>query len=129
MAEEELESFRRQWQAEVSARARGSIASSSSPRASSSKVKAKTAAPLPAADLKYRPQDEVVSGWNFDHVEEQEELRKLGTSGSGTHPESRKVPEPQSALEHYERAVEREGQGKLGDSLAHYRKAFRVGLP
>lgn len=34
--------------------------------------------------------------------------------------------EPKTALEHYERAVEKEGQGKLGDSLSHYRKAFRL---
>jgi F-box protein 9 len=36
--------------------------------------------------------------------------------------------EPVSALEHYEKAVEREVAGKLGDSLSLYRKAFRVGL-
>lgn len=35
--------------------------------------------------------------------------------------------EPSSALEHYERAVEKENSGSLGDSLLHYRKAFRVG--
>ncbi|TVY32199.1 F-box protein [Lachnellula subtilissima] len=34
--------------------------------------------------------------------------------------------EPQSALEHYEKAVERENQGSLGDSLNLYRKAFRM---
>ena len=39
-------------------------------------------------------------------------------------PESR--AEPTSALEHYERAVEKESQGSLGDSLAHYRKAYKL---
>jgi F-box protein 9 len=34
--------------------------------------------------------------------------------------------EPVSALDHYEKAVEREAAGKLGDSLSLYRKAFRV---
>ena len=34
--------------------------------------------------------------------------------------------EPKSALEHFERAVERESQGNLGDSLSHYRKAYRL---
>ena len=34
--------------------------------------------------------------------------------------------EPESALEHYEKAVERETQGQLGDSLDLYRKAFKV---
>jgi F-box protein 9 len=34
--------------------------------------------------------------------------------------------EPRSALEHFERAVEKEAEGNLGDSLHHYRKAYRV---
>ncbi|ERT02133.1 F-box protein 9 [Sporothrix schenckii 1099-18] len=34
--------------------------------------------------------------------------------------------EPESALEHYERAVEKEALGSLGDSLRHYRTAFRM---
>ncbi|KAK4188512.1 putative F-box protein [Podospora australis] len=34
--------------------------------------------------------------------------------------------EPVTALEHYEKAVEREAAGNLGDSLALYRKAFRM---
>jgi F-box protein 9 len=42
------------------------------------------------------------------------------TSSSGS-------KEPQSAIEHYEKAVEKESQGSLGDSLNHYRKAFKVG--
>jgi F-box protein 9 len=33
---------------------------------------------------------------------------------------------PRTALEHYEKAVEKESQGSLGDSLNLYRKAFRV---
>jgi F-box protein 9 len=31
-------------------------------------------------------------------------------------------------LEHFERAVEKEAAGKLGDSLQHYRKAYRVSV-
>ncbi|KAI9824024.1 MAG: hypothetical protein M1826_007557 [Phylliscum demangeonii] len=42
-------------------------------------------------------------------------------SGHAKHP-----PEPQSALEHYERGVEKENQGSLGDSLNHYRLAYRL---
>src|SRR5271156_5949141 len=34
--------------------------------------------------------------------------------------------EPRSALEHYEKAVEKESQGNLGESLSHYRKAYRL---
>lgn len=42
----------------------------------------------------------------------------------------RKEPqkEPSSALEHFEKAVEKEEQGSLGDSLSLYRKAYRVNL-
>lgn len=36
--------------------------------------------------------------------------------------------EPRSALEHYERAVEKECLGSLGDSVNLYRKAFKVCL-
>ena len=35
--------------------------------------------------------------------------------------------EPRSALEHFEKAVEKEAEGSLGDSLDLYRKAYRVG--
>ena len=34
--------------------------------------------------------------------------------------------EPSSALEHFETAVQKEAEGSLGDSLQHYRKAYRV---
>ncbi|EMC99945.1 hypothetical protein BAUCODRAFT_30368 [Baudoinia panamericana UAMH 10762] len=34
--------------------------------------------------------------------------------------------EPSTALEHYERAVEKETTGQLGDSIKHYRKAFKL---
>jgi F-box protein 9 len=40
----------------------------------------------------------------------------------------RDTAEPNTALEHFERAVEKEAAGKLGDSLQHYRKAYRVGV-
>lgn len=33
-----------------------------------------------------------------------------------------------SAMDHFEKAIEREGQGSLGDSLTLYRKAYRVCL-
>ena len=34
--------------------------------------------------------------------------------------------EPHSALEYYEKAVHQEEQGKLGESLKHYRQAYKV---
>lgn len=40
---------------------------------------------------------------------------------------SESIKEPETALEHYEKAVERESAGNHGDSIRLYRKAFRVG--
>lgn len=48
------------------------------------------------------------------HDADEDEFSKLGRH------------EPKTALEHYERAVEKEGQGKLGDSVSHYRTAFKL---
>ncbi|KAF2400011.1 hypothetical protein EJ06DRAFT_42668 [Trichodelitschia bisporula] len=46
--------------------------------------------------------------------------RRLDEDG----PEER--ADPVTALEHYERAVEKESQGSLGDSVSLYRRAFRL---
>ncbi|KIV91734.1 hypothetical protein PV10_06243 [Exophiala mesophila] len=55
-----------------------------------------------------------IEGLSLRHVDDDEFSIKRPTT------------EPKSALEHYERAVERESQGKLGDSISHYRKAYRL---
>jgi F-box protein 9 len=65
-----------------------------------------------------------------DYVDTQVALSLDGSSTVETeHGESSKraTKEPETALEHYEKAVERETQGSLGDSLNLYRKAYRVG--
>jgi hypothetical protein len=122
----ELESFRQQWRAEVSARAKaeGNKASQTS-TAGSSKLARKPPAfnRLPSAGAsKQLEEDEDhagpqrVSGFDAQRIEIVEH-----TEGSKTGSK-----EPRSALEHYEKAVERETQGSLGDSLDLYRKAFRV---
>lgn len=129
---EELERFRQQWQEEVSARSRG-VASSSSKHArpaASQRRSSGTAQPdrtaAPTFHKPYRETEEVeeLGEHGYHDLEDKDELRKLGEAGEGTHPSSRQ--EPNSALEHYERAVERETKGNLGDSLSHYRKAYRV---
>lgn len=83
----------------------------------------------PAADIKdesdhysdaERPEDgtsaliQHVEGLHVGHVDD-DDFTARGSSR-----------EPKSALEHYERAVEKESQGNLGDSLSHYRKAYRL---
>ena len=85
-------------------------------------------APAPIIEPRHRPEDDLVQVWNFDDIEEQEEARRLGTNSTSNPSTNQQIQEPQSALEHYEKAVEHETQGKLGDSLAHYRKAFRVSV-
>lgn len=54
-------------------------------------------------------------------------MRERSVSPTAVRRTSVSVPGvPESALEHYERAVEKETQGSLGESLSLYRKAFRV---
>lgn len=131
---EDLERFRLQWQEEVTARAKGqSFTSSSSkttrptrPSQRSSGTTGPERASGPAFQRPFRGAEETDDhGYHGYHdLENKDEARKLGESGDGIHPSNR--PEPSSALEHYERAVERESEGSLGDSLNHYRKAYRL---
>ncbi|KAL1888687.1 hypothetical protein Sste5346_009392 [Sporothrix stenoceras] len=76
----------------------------------------------------------------FDDVHEPKTVQTVGltaatapeeasTAVKAAHPAEdrpKAKQEPVSALEHYERAVEKEALGSLGDSLRHYRTAFRM---
>lgn len=126
---EELDRFRRQWQEEVKSRSLHGRASTSSNKATPSAQKVGGAGPSRAPPVTQRSQKspgDAQDDWEYGYhdLEDKDEARKLGEQGSGTHPSSRR--EPTSALEHYERAVERETEGSLGDSLSHYRKAYKV---
>jgi F-box protein 9 len=132
--EAELERFRREWKEEVSAKtkkqtkstAASSRAAKPIPSKSTTATPPKTQQPAPSV----RPlqgardvDDEVVPAGYHD-LDEKHSGRRLdaydeGSSSSSSH-------EPKTALEHYEKAVEKEGQGSLGDSLSLYRKAFRM---
>lgn len=130
---EELEKFRQEWQKEVTARSKDVTSSSKSSRpvqtthrSSGTTQPERTAAPKfhkPYRDTEETGDEGV---YEYHDLEDTDEARKLGEGGEGVHPNNRR--EPRSALEHYERAVERESDGSLGDSLNLYRKAFRVGL-
>lgn len=129
---EELERFRQQWHEEVSARSR-SVASSSKParpagspyrRISGTTQPDRTAAPTFHKPYRETEEADEFGQHAYHDLENQDELRKLGKAREGMHPSTRQ--EPSSALEHYERAVEKETEGNLGDSLSHYRKAYRV---
>jgi F-box protein 9 len=129
--EAELESFRQKWLEEVSARTKGK-AKAPAPavpvktvQASSSKSYfSKTNAP------------EVPSHARHQSVEERDGLepvyQDLGGKQHGRRLDETSPPpvteEPSSALEHYEKAVEKENQGSLGDSVNLYRKAFKVSV-
>ncbi|KAL7275065.1 hypothetical protein RUND412_002000 [Rhizina undulata] len=137
-AESELSRFRQQWKEEVSARQHNRLqagqsqsheSSSAHPTSPPSKVKAPAFSPPPASRL---TKNRTLSYTSANKVEEEEEYgedvefhkdtspiafrRRLsfatGSSGS-------------SALEQYEKAVEKETEGNLGESLSLYRKAFR----
>ena len=120
----ELEDFRREWKEEVTAksrvedpvRARGGISSSPG----------RKARPQFPERRQLEDLDELARGYDLDHVR----LGK-GANASTSSPTGRTLSKfegegPLSALEHYEKGVERETQGNLGDSLTHYRKAYRM---
>ncbi|KAL6249725.1 hypothetical protein RBB50_003580 [Rhinocladiella similis] len=133
-----LEQFRQQWKEEVNARTRkpqGQSAKSRpdrARRASEAKLERPTNKPPtrhPVADIKdesdhYSDPDQTgegssnlaqsVEGLSIQNIDDDEFTKRLP------------LKEPTSALEHFEHAVERERQGNLGDSLAHYRKAYRL---
>jgi len=133
----ELEEFRQQWKEEVSARTRKTDKRPSQGESSGKTRRASDGRPErlinkpptrhPAADVAnesghdgddQQPGDRMIrriEGLAVREVDEDDFSIMPGSSS-----------EPQSALEHYERAVEKESQGNLGDSLSHYRKAYRL---
>ena len=131
-AAEELERFRQQWQQEVTQRAKGSPlaslkGSAPPPQINSGAIPPERAAP-PLIRRRTREVEEHAeesNGEGYHDLENKDEARRLGPGGDRAYPSSRR--EPRSALDHYELAVERELEGSLGDSLSHYRKAYRVG--
>jgi F-box protein 9 len=122
----ELESFRQKWKKEVSAKskAEGKSASNAGPSRSSRRPQA---APRLATERAVK-----LGGEEDEYLESRASHGQDGASEnpSDEYGESSKGKtrsrEPRSALEHYEKAVERESQGSLGDSLSLYRKAFKV---
>lgn len=117
----ELEQFRQQWRAEVSAKNQNDTK-----KGSKSTTKSRRPPPISSLSsrigyllIKEEDEDEDTSQFfaGYDGSTDKENQAESSASASR---------EPQSALEHYEKAVEREAQGSLGDSLNLYRKAFRV---
>ena len=123
---EELERFRQQWQQEVSARSKAEISNATRNLGAKILENRSRRAPSPEAQ-KHRNGVAGTDGEEAIHdyhdIENTDDARTLRVP-NGTHPSNRH--EPTSALEHYEKAVEREGEGSLGDSVSHYRRAYRL---
>ncbi|KAF2122444.1 hypothetical protein BDV96DRAFT_481051 [Lophiotrema nucula] len=127
--EAELESFRQKWREEVTARTKGKAPAAGSSRAeqaSSSKSQAtKGGVPEAHTHARHRSVDDVdeVEPHAYHDLGEKQHGRRLDETDGFAASSSQ---EPRTALEHYEKAVEKESAGSLGDSLDLYRKAFRL---
>jgi F-box protein 9 len=138
--EAELEHFRQQWREEVSAKTKGKSQQSSktttkdpqagpSSTASSKPHTAKSNVPEVPQHARHRS-IEAIDEYEphlYPGLGEKQHGRRLDETSTSAVASSSK--EPETALEHYEKAVEKESQGSLGDSVNLYRKAFRVGSP
>ncbi|XP_014555513.1 hypothetical protein COCVIDRAFT_102188 [Bipolaris victoriae FI3] len=126
--EAELESFRRKWREEVTARskAQAPAASSSKPRPTKANpTQAQSHAHSHARKLSLEGGDEVQS-YIYHNLDDKQHGRRLDETPAQTAAALAKGKEPTSALEHYEKAVEKESQGNLGESVDLYRKAFKL---
>lgn len=127
----DLETFRKQWQEEVTARLWVKEGASKDSKARPFSKRPEDATVKVALPPNEVPREEVepidgISTQAYHDLEDKEDARRLDVEGCGHHPSAQSLKEPKSALEHYEKAIEREDQGNLGDSLKLYRQAFRV---
>ncbi|KAK0289061.1 hypothetical protein LTR35_000436 [Friedmanniomyces endolithicus] len=129
--EAELEAFRQRWRDEVSARNKRPNLAERPSHVVLAEQRRKPAPTLPSAPEASTARrkdatdysEEIESRVYHDLPDKEEQLR-LGAEGQAHDRDVAK--EPSSALEHYEHAVERENIGLLGDSISHYRKAFKL---
>ncbi|PYH96068.1 putative F-box protein [Aspergillus ellipticus CBS 707.79] len=125
----ELESFRRQWREEVSRRTRPSRPEPAQPKPSrSSAGPSSHLPPVRHEPLEHKEEEDEGGAASVDHGEIVHGVGHLSLGPSDEDAFHSHVPrkEPKSALEHFERAVEKEAEGNLGDSLQLYRKAYRL---
>ncbi|EEH19334.1 hypothetical protein PABG_01653 [Paracoccidioides brasiliensis Pb03] len=133
--DDELESFRRQWREEVSARARAATASlpKSQQQASQQPPDVELSHRLPPRHLaagQAEYEELVTTGAKSApraHEQLVDPLRTLHVT-SGDDDSFHRPPErqPTSALDHFEAAALKEAQGSLRTSLDLYRKAYRL---
>jgi F-box protein 9 len=131
-----LEQFRRQWREEVNAKANSSrkrqARDHDAVRAGPSLPSEASKTLIPSS--KHHPSGGAPETGHADSSQEgpgiTDQLNRpaltKGTVDDDEFSSKSIAKEPKSALEHFERAVEKEDQGNLGDSLSHYRKAYRL---
>lgn len=125
----ELEAFRRQWREEVSARSKQQRpeAAPSNRQHRHPPPSASAPKPNPSQQQGHDQQDdqeEAAPQVYYDLADKDAELRLDAHEQALARGALKK--DPQTALEHYEKAVEKETQGSLGDSVALYRQAFKM---
>ncbi|KAK8132878.1 F-box domain-containing protein [Apiospora kogelbergensis] len=146
--ESELENFREQWRAEV-ARSRNTATNSTSTTQQQQqqqqqrpqKVQAASSSRLPHRGRHEPPTNPKIASKiaSHQHQEDDDDLTRGEAfdepNGPVTVPNTLAAfeqgpgeveKEPETALEFYEKAVDKETAGKLGDSLHLYRRAFRL---
>ncbi|CAN9119672.1 hypothetical protein CC77DRAFT_955076 [Alternaria alternata] len=135
--EAELESFRQKWREEVTARSKGKAPASSASvknTATSSSTSKSHANKSNAPDVQHHTRarslslegGDEVNSYTYHNLGEKQHGRRLDETSAQTAAAIAEETEPTSALEHYEKAVEKESQGSLGDSVDLYRKAFKL---
>ena len=130
--EAELAAFRQRWREEVQSRNKAPQGPASPERSrpqqrrrSTAHTRPAAAGPAPVKKLEEFEHEELPPKPYHD-LPNKEDALKLGDEGQ-EHERAKLFQEPSSAIEHYEKAVEKESHGQLGASLHHYRKAFKVG--
>ncbi|KAF1920652.1 hypothetical protein BDU57DRAFT_20997 [Ampelomyces quisqualis] len=128
-AEAELESFRQKWRDEVTARSKGKAPAASGSSANAD-VPSNKARPrrsnAPVARQRSGQDDDEVTPHVYQSLGEKQHGPRLHETSAETAATLARNQEPTSALEHYEKAVEKESEGRLGDSLSLYRRAFKL---
>ena len=138
----DLESFRQQWKAEVTQKkTQSNQAATRATQQPSTAAARRRPSIITSTAPKRRPltfetdgpkHDDPISSEDEDKAVHERNKRRTGPLADWVDEELNHMEEevgerePESALEHYEKAVERETQGQLGDSLDLYRKAFKV---
>ncbi|KAL5091891.1 hypothetical protein Trisim1_002703 [Trichoderma cf. simile WF8] len=130
-ANSELESFRQQWISDLQSRAHEADTPSSSAAAApaaTSRPRRRTGPSSPTITKKHLPAVEddeyYLHGPTFDSMPPPSSSGHLLSDPPGKHEHDEKPLV--SALDHYEKAMEKEAQGNMGESLKLYRQAYRL---